>query len=209
MQFQDFFQRVTRATEIKSQKELADLLGVGSAAITLAKKRGVPKAWSLKIASIFGLNPAWLEKGSGPMHQAGREETFYVPKVSARACAGGGSLEVRDNVIGEIPFHLPWVQRKGSPGNMVVMEVIGDSMSPELEEGDNVLIDLDQREILRHALYVVGLEDTLQVKRLESAPNLVMLLSTNHRYSPITLQGDEIDTLRIIGRVLWSSREYV
>lgn len=208
MKFEDFFRRVARTTEISSQKQLADLLRVGPAAITLAKKRGVPGSWSLRIASLFGLNPGWIETGKGPVYQAGREDTFFVPVVSARACAGAGSLEVKEEVTGEVPFSAAWIRRKGAPENMVIMEVTGDSMSPELEEGDSVLVDLGQTGLSSHALYVVGLEDTLQVKRVESAPGLVILMSANRRYAPVTLQGDEIQQLRILGRVLWSSREY-
>jgi phage repressor protein C with HTH and peptisase S24 domain len=208
MKFENFFQRVTKVTEIKSQKQLADLLGVGAAAITLAKSRGVPKSWSFKIASIFGLNPGWIKSGQGPAYQSGREETFFVPKVSARACAGPGSFDVRENIIDEIPFPVAWIQKKGSPGSMVVMEVIGDSMYPELEEGDNILIDESQKQVSSNGVYVIGLEDTLQVKRVQSQPGLVILLSANRNYSPVSVQGDEIDTLRVVGRVLWSSREY-
>lgn len=71
MNFDDFFKRVARATEITTQRRLADLLGVEPAAIILAKTRGVPKSWSLKIASVFGLNSAWINTGQGPVHQAG------------------------------------------------------------------------------------------------------------------------------------------
>jgi len=209
MKFEDFFQRVTRITDIKSQKQLADLLGVGAAAITLAKSRGVPKSWSFKIASIFGLNSAWIITGQGPVYQSGREETFFVPRVSAKACAGAGSFDVQENVVGEIPFPVDWVRRQGSPGSMVVMEVIGDSMYPELEEGDNILVDQSQKQVSSNSLYVIGLEDSLQVKRVQSRPGLIILLSANHRYPPVTVQGDEIDTLRLVGRVLWSSREYL
>lgn len=208
MHFDDFFNRVAKATEITTQKQLADILGVGPAAITLAKTRGVPKSWSFKIASVFGLNPAWIQTGKGSVYQTGREETFFVPRVSARACAGSGSLEVQDNIIDEVPFSSDWVSRMGSPANMVVMEVVGDSMSPELEEGDTILVDQSQKRLNSRNLYVVGLEDSLQVKRVQAAPGLAILLSANRNYPPVTLQGDEVDSLRVIGRVLWSSRTY-
>jgi phage repressor protein C with HTH and peptisase S24 domain len=55
---------------------------------------------------------------------------------------------------------------------------------------------------------VVSLNGELLVKRLQARPGLVILLSANPKYAPVTLQGDEIETLRIIGRVLWSSRTY-
>lgn len=208
MKFDDFFQRVVQTTGISTQKELAGLLGIEPAAITLAKSRGVPKAWSLIIAAAFGVNPAWLKTGLGPVYLREQGGTQLVPKVAARACAGGGSFELSDTVIDELPFDRSWLARKGNPGRMVAMEVVGDSMSPELEPGDNILIDQSQNRVVDNNLYVVGLADSIQVKRIQVRPGLVMLFSTNQRYSPVTLQGDEIDTLRVVGRVLWSSRAY-
>ena len=208
MKFDDFYQRVVKTTGISTQKELAGLLGIEPAAITLAKSRGVPRAWSLTIAAAFGVNPVWLNTGSGPMYQRDQGGTQLVPKVAARACAGGGSFELSDTVVDELPFDRTWLARKGNPERMVAMEVVGDSMSPELEPGDNILIDQSQNRVVDNNLYVVGLADSLQVKRIQVRPGLVVLFSTNQRYSPLTLQGDEIDTLRVVGRVLWSSRAY-
>ena len=209
MKFDDFFQRVAKTTGISTQKELAGLLGIEPAAITLAKSRGVPKSWGLTIAAAFGLNPVWLKTGSGPVYQNEQVNTLLVPKVAARACAGGGSFELSDMIVDELPFDRSWLSKKGNPGRMVAMEVIGDSMSPELEPGDNILIDQSQDQVADNNLYVVALADNIQVKRVQIRPGLVVLFSTNQRYSPVTLQGDEIDTLRVIGRVLWSSRAYV
>jgi len=208
MKFDDFFQRVAKTTGISTQKELAALLGIDPAAITMAKGRGVPKSWGLTIAAAFGVNPVWLKTGTGPVYQNEQTNTLLVPKVAARACAGGGSFELGDRIVDELPFDRSWLSKKGNPGRMVAMEVIGDSMSPELEPGDNILIDQSQDQVADNNLYVVGLADSIQVKRIQVRPGLVVLFSTNQRYSPVTLQGDEIDTLRVIGRVLWSSRAY-
>ncbi len=208
MKFDDFFQRVAKTTGISTQKELAGLLGIEPAAITLAKSRGVPKSWGLSIAAAFGVNPVWLKTGSGPIYQNEQASTVLVPKVAAKACAGGGSFELSDMIVDELPFDRSWLSKKGNPGRMVAMEVIGDSMSPELEPGDNILIDQSQNQVADNNLYVVGLADNIQVKRVQIRPGLVVLFSTNQRYSPVSLQGDEIDTLRVIGRVLWSSRAY-
>ncbi len=208
MKFDDFFQRVARATGIGTQKELAALLGIDPAAITLAKSRGVPKSWGLSLAAKFGLNPEWLRTGAGPVHQHEQGRTVLVPKVAARACAGGGSLELGDAVVDELPFERSWLARKGNPARMVAMDVVGDSMSPEIEPGDTILIDRSQDRVSDNRLYVIGLGETIQVKRVQVRPGLVILFSTNQRYSPVTLQGDEMDTLRVIGRVLWSSRAY-
>jgi phage repressor protein C with HTH and peptisase S24 domain len=199
---------VAKVTGIETQKELAGLLGIEPAAISLAKSRGVPKSWGLKLAAQLGINPEWLQTGRGAVHQNDMGKTALVPKVSARACAGGGSLELGDNVIDELPFDRSWLSRKGNPARMVAMEVVGDSMSPELEPGDNILIDQSQNTVANDNLYVIGLGESIQVKRVQIRPGLVILFSTNQRYTPVTLQGDEIDTLRVVGRVLWSSRAY-
>jgi phage repressor protein C with HTH and peptisase S24 domain len=208
MHFDEFYHRVAKVTGIETQKELAGLLGIEPAAISLAKSRGVPKSWGLKLAAQLGINPEWLQKGRGAVHQNDMCKTALVPKVSARACAGGGSLELGDNVIDELPFDRSWLSRKGNPARMVAMEVVGDSMSPELEPGDNILIDQSQNTVANDNLYVIGLGESIQVKRVQIRPGLVILFSTNQRYTPVTLQGDEIDTLRVVGRVLWSSRAY-
>ena len=152
MKFDDFFQRVAKTTGITTQKELAGLLGIEPAAITLAKSRGVPKSWGLTIAAAFGVNLVWLKTGSGPVYQNEQVNTLLVPKVAARACAGGGSFELSDMIVDELPFDRSWLSKKGNPGRMVAMEVIGDSMSPELEPGDNILIDQSQDQVADNSI---------------------------------------------------------
>jgi phage repressor protein C with HTH and peptisase S24 domain len=91
---------------------------------------------------------------------------------------------------------------------MVLMDIFGNSMSPELRDGDTVLVDESQKDILSGAMYAVGVEDTIMVKRVEKHPNRLVLLSDNRDYSPIYLQVEEIDSIRIIGKVIWVCREF-
>ena len=73
--------------------------------------------------------------------------------------------------------------------------------------GDMVLIDQGQTAVVAYGVYAVGLEDTVLVKRVEKRPGQLVLLSDNRDYAPIVLAGDELDALRVIGRVLWVGRE--
>lgn len=43
MEFASFFRRITIVSGVRTQKELAGLLGIDPAAISLAKSRGVPR----------------------------------------------------------------------------------------------------------------------------------------------------------------------
>jgi len=208
--FESFFQRISEATGISSQTKLASILGVNRSAITQAKKNdSIPDRWILHLSRIFGLNPDWIEKGIGEKFIKNEEETEFrkIPKVKARLSAGGGSFEVEDEIEGLYSFRKDWLRTRGNSGNMVLMDIFGNSMEPELKEGDTVLVDQSQKDIVAGAVYAVGIDDTVMVKRLEKHPNKLVLMSDNKDYSPIYLQGDDMDTVRIIGKVIWICRE--
>lgn len=210
--FESFFSRVSEATGIRSQTELASVLGINRSAITQAKKKGtVPAKWVLLLSRKFGLNPDWLERGAGePAEKKICYESEFekIPKVNARLCAGDGSFEVGSDIRGYYAFRKDWLSRKGSAGTMVLMDIFGNSMEPELKDGDTVLVDGSQKGVIAGALYAVGIEDTVMVKRLEKHPNNLVLQSDNKDYAPIFLRGNEMDMARIIGKVVWVGREY-
>jgi phage repressor protein C with HTH and peptisase S24 domain len=210
--FESFLQRVFEATGITSQTELASVLKINRSAITQArKKNSIPDKWILQLYKTFGLNPDWVETGSGPtfIKKSVSNDSIFknIPKVKARLSAGGGSFEVGSEVEGYYAFRKDWLTTKGNQNKMVLMDIFGNSMEPEMKDGDTILIDESQKDILAGAIYAVGIEDTIMVKRVEKHPNKLVLLSDNRDYSPIYLQGNEINSVRIIGKVIWVSRE--
>lgn len=209
--FDEFFARASRALGLESQQALARELGVNRSAITQAKRKGfVPETWVFRLARNYGLNVSWLETGTGPMREnEARDEYCQVPKVRARLSAGGGSLDTDGDVLGYAAFASPWLRRKGRPEDMVLMDVVGNSMESEIKDGDTVLIDQGRKDIMAGAVYAMGVEDTVLVKRVEKRPGKLVLISDNPDYSPIELMGDEIEAVRVIGRVIWVSRELV
>ena len=211
--FDSFFQRLKTKTPINSQIELARALSVHRSAVTQAKHRGmVPVSWIFKLARMFQLDSEWLEKGQGEPNNemdSGRSEFQKIPKVMARLGAGGGSFEVDGQVSEYYAFRWDWLRRKGNPGRMVLMDVVGDSMEPLLEQGDTVLIDQSQNTLISGRIYALGVEDTVLVKRVEKHPGKLVLHSANQHYSPLSLQGEELDTVRIIGTLIWTCRELV
>ena len=87
------------------------------------------------------------------------------------------------------------------------MDICGNSMEPELKDGDTVLVDQSKTEILAGAIYAIGIDDTVMVKRIEKLPDKLVLISENERYSPTYLQGEEVNNVRILGKVIWICRE--
>ena len=210
--FESFLQRVFEATGLTSQNELAAALKVNRSAVTQArKKNSIPDKWILKLYKSYGLNPEWVETGKGPTFigaSNGSDSKFKnIPKVKARLCAGGGSFEVGAEIEGYYAFRKDWLAAKGTVSKMVLMDIFGNSMEPEIKDGDTILIDESQKDILAGAIYAVGIDDTIMVKRLEKLPNKLVLLSDNKDYSSIYLQGNDMNSVRIIGKVVWVCRE--
>lgn len=88
------------------------------------------------------------------------------------------------------------------PGEIMVLEVVGDSMSPTLESGDRVLVDTTYAKPTPDGVYVIEEGDGPMVKRLQlvrrSDPAEIRIISDNKHHEPYTLRLDQI---RIIGRV--------
>jgi len=158
-----------------------------------------------KIAQATGVSLDWLILGEGPPFR-GDEEFVYVPRVDVRLGAGG-EAEVFDAEPKEVyAFRRDWLLQRGNPKDMRLAKVVGDSMEPTLKEGDLVLVDLSQKEIIQGQIYAVRLFNGLLIKRLQRLDqNRVRLISDNPVHPPEerNLESGEFE---IIGRVLWVGR---
>lgn len=212
-QIDALIKRICNVTGISSQSDLASELGINRSGITHARnKNKIPEKWIVKLYKKFSLNPGWVETGTGQAFLNSSSdfdvEFRQVPKVMARLSAGTGSFDIDEHIEDYLSFQTSWLTQKGSPSAMVAMEVFGQSMEPVIREGDTVLIDQSQKRILAGAIYAVGVDDTILVKRLEKHPDKLVLCSDNKAYEPIYLQKEDADKVRIIGKVIWSCREY-
>ena len=216
--------RLMRALEVTTDAELARALGITPQSVNGARKRReVPPAWVQACAAQTGVNAHWLFFGRGParLPEAGDDELpsfaadceselVTIPLAEARLSAGTGSLEVSDAREGGYAFRSDFLRRKGNPRRMVLMRVSGDSMVPEIYDNDVVLLDQGQKEITPGRLYAVGFEDAIYIKRVDKLTGKIILHSAKPAYPPLSLdlRGDGADQFRVIGRVLWSGREY-
>lgn len=209
----ELIDRIFKVTGITSQSELAKELGINRSGITHARnKNKVPDKWIVKLYRRFGLNPVWIETGIGNVFMnsdSGYDVDFkHIPKVAARLSAGSGSLECDEGVKDYLSFQAKWLAGKGSAKDMVAIEVFGQSMEPVIREGDTVLIDQSRKEIIAGAIYAIGIEDTIYVKRVEKRPGKLVLRSDNKEYDPILIEKEELERVRVLGKIIWSCREY-
>jgi hypothetical protein len=59
--------RIKAVTECRTQQELAQFFDVSQSCISDSKKRlAIPSKWLLSLLRKKGINPDWIQKGSGP-----------------------------------------------------------------------------------------------------------------------------------------------
>lgn len=90
----------------------------------------------------------------------------------------------------------------------VYLKVRGDSMEPEMHEGDLVLVRVqDTIESGEYAVVLVDGEDGL-VKRIEIDSTHLSLISENPYYPPRRFDREQMNRVRIFGKVISHVRKY-
>jgi hypothetical protein len=190
---------------------LSRLLGRNPAYVQQYMKRGTPRRLAEEdrrlLARYFGVDEALLGGRPGATTDEG---LIGVPRLDVRASAGPGAAEAEERRLGRIGFDSAWLQRLGlgggGPDRLSVIRVDGDSMSPTLSDGDEILVDRDDGAgQLRDGIYVLRIEETLVVKRLAVGPGgRLSVRSDNDAYPGWPdLEPSAVD---IVGRVVWVGR---
>lgn len=132
----------------------------------------------------------------------------YIPKVVAKAGAGA-SLETNGEVDGLYAFRKDFMGMEHiSAAHSVLMEVVGDSMEPLFSEGDTLLVDKSDVEVMDGKIYVVTLGDELRVKRVHKSIAGLILRSENPKYPDIAVEGPDLENFVVHGRVRWCGKVF-
>jgi len=192
----------------RSPSYLNDILK-GRTSGSLSVRQGIAEAVGMDYAEMLELGREALAAGAESSVVVCRDTEFMtVPMVRARLSGGAGSFETEGEVVGYYAFRSDFLRRKGAPESMVLFQVAGHSMSPVLENGDTVMVDQAQAEVISGHIYAVGIEDTVVVKRIEIEPGVMVLKSENPDYGRHDVPLHEHANVRVIGRVVWSAREF-
>ena len=193
---------------------LSRMLGRNPAYIQQFVRRGVPKRLKeeerRKLARYFAISEAVL---GGPAEEArDPDDLVNIKRHPVRASAGPGAIVSEGRGKPYFGFDERWLKALTSTpaGSLSIVRVEGDSMSPTLNDGDDILVDLgDCGERLRDGIYVLRVDDALVVKRLALSPmgRRVTVQSDNPAYPDWPDCG--LDEIHCIGRVIWSGRKVV
>ena len=193
---------------------LSRMLGRNPAYIQQFVRRGVPKRLKeeerRKLARYFSVSEAML--GGPPEDEAGPNGLLSVKRHPVSVSAGPGAIVNEELGKPYFAFDERWLKllTQSAPSNLSIVRVEGDSMSPTLNSGDEILVDLaDCSDRLRDGIYVLRIDEALVVKRLALNPlgRRVTVQSDNPAYPDWPDCG--LDDIKCIGRVIWASRKVV
>jgi phage repressor protein C with HTH and peptisase S24 domain len=191
---------------------LSRLLGRNPAYVQQFIKRGVPKKLSetdrLRLATYFDIDEQLL---GGPMRaRSEASDLVPIPRYRVSAAAGHGALPGREDKVAELGFSARWLEKLSGakPRDLSIIQVEGDSMSPTLSDGDDIMVDCSAaHRKLQDGIYVLRRDDALLVKRiaLHPARSTLTIASDNPAYASWT--DCAADDVEIIGRVVWAGRQ--
>ena len=220
-------QEARKAAGFKTGTEAANSLGVEVPTYLGHENgsRGIKPAALQKYAKRFRVDVGWLLTGEAskavplvnkqsPTHdgasivQVEGDTYARLPLYDIRAQAGKGSLAYDGEPIGYRLFDFNWIKTasRSAIELLKVIEVSGDSMEPTLYARDHVLVDLANIALAQPGLFVLRIDDSLMVKRVQKliGSGSIKIISDNPRYE--TEEITDENRISVVGRVIWIGR---
>lgn len=175
-------------------------------------ERRLTTDWMAKIARALDVLPEDLMSDN-------HGERVMIPEVAAHTFAGGGQLpngKYNSGVAEENDIVSEWSLPKqllanqvGSHSTMRIIQVMGDSMQPEFNPGDRVMVNTADRMPSPPGVFVLWDGFGLIIKRCEmvphSTPPRVILSSANSKYATYEMESKELDIQgRVVGKWQWT-----
>lgn len=205
-----------------SQEQMAARLGVPYRTYQGWENRvSPPKAEALNRLVELGFSADWLLRGRPPMRRQTGDMFQAVVEVehgqpadgvvgvplytSTRAAAGGGAV-IEGEVVRRVNFDEAMLRRElgVTPRELALVAAEGESMEPTIRAGELLLFDRsEQGRRPRDGIFIVRLEGSMMVKRLQPMPGQTIAVSSeNPAFQPFLVRLDEATDFEILGRVV-------
>lgn len=172
--------------------------------------RGQPSVTNLvALARAARVSIEWLATGEESKQSAQaitraveHGDFTFMPRNRIRFSSGREGILRSDQVVDSIAFRAEWVKRRLSTESrdLLLIEVVGDSMAPTVEDMDLILADLAEPRFRQDGIYLLRHDSGLAVKRIQRRPDGKLLIrSDNPKYEAMV-----VSTVNVIGRVIWT-----
>ena len=148
------------------------------------------------------------EPGSDGVDRLSQQGFVRLPIYDdVRASAGPGAA-VTSEQSEVISFDRAFLRGLGAtPDRCSMIWAHGDSMQPTIPDGSILIIDHGQTDVVNGCIYVLNIADDLVVKRVRRRLDATIeIVSDNAMYPPEALRADQLQQLRVVGRVVYLCR---
>lgn len=191
-----------------SQEELGERLGLKRAAINkyeTGSVENIKRSTIQKMADIFGVSPAYLLAFDD-------EEENETKKVEVRMIPLVGKIPAGEPILAEenIERYIPVISTSiKNDGIYFFLDVVGDSMNLEFQEGSKLLLEKDADYTTGDiaAVRINGNDATVKKVAFDDRSVTLIPMSNNPEHRPKTYYKDEID-ICFEGKVVQVIKEY-
>lgn len=187
-----------------TKRELAKRIGVHESSINKYEKGlvDIPLSKISELARVLKVTEAylmgWEEKSEQP------PQGLQIPVLGT--VAAGIPISAVEDILDYEEVPQSWE----SQGEFFGLRIKGDSMKPDINDGDTVIVR--QQSTANNGDVVIALVngDDATCKKFEKLDNGIMLISNNSEYSPMYFSNEEVTTkpVVIIGRVVELRRKF-
>jgi repressor LexA len=210
-----FYDKVNELCRNKNRTIWSVAQDLGISKGTVSNWKGLsrpPRQATIKaIADYFDVPLSYFDDNSTPPIAANVypvDGITYFDEVGTIKAGFGGTVD--EVPTGErVPIPIEFLHRQPKE-EYFVLRVRGNSMYPRIMDGDQILCRRCET-VEDGAIAVVlfnGDEATLKKVHYEFGKPWVELIPLNPEYAPIRLQGQDLDRMKILGRVTKSLRDF-
>jgi phage repressor protein C with HTH and peptisase S24 domain len=139
----------------------------------------------------------------------GGEEFSLIRRLDLDVSAGSGLIPVDGGEAEMLAFSRSWLARNQVSADLsALVRVKGDSMSPGIPNGALVLVHVAETEVRREGIYAFSRDGASYIKRItpvrsnkDTKVHALLVASDNAAFAPELLTENEMNEIRIIGRI--------
>lgn len=193
--------RMKTVLDAKSDKQVADELGIARSTFGVWKKRGsIPYQKCIDLALQNNISLDWLVLGRGRPELSASEVAPEVDKPYIELGEYDASHMCTSDTGYREWFASPeWMAQEGLDGSTtIVVRAAGDAMAPTIGDGNLVIIDTRKKD--KDGVYLLRSGDSVRFRRVQHlSDGSVRLLCDNPAYEAEMVSATAAVDLRVIG----------
>lgn len=193
--------------------DIANLIGVKEATAQRYESgeiKNIKHETIIELAKIFKCSPQYLMGWSDNLNEPPDDvvsvlsaDNVFMRPLYESVAAGFGAPAV-NQIISYIPTYINNVSEKDK---YIWVRVQGDSMFPKIEDGDKILIRLqDSVDSGQVGVVLIDGEEAV-VKKINYDTDYIELISFNPYYPPRRFEGSDVQRIRVVGLVREVNKE--